>query len=101
MKRKLNSVLQLFFMVTILIGIGHSLYAEYRFHSDQIELSAEDNFEESVFVSDIDFVEEDQMKHPVENNILRTPNLENYNFRNSFLMLNASFIIWQPPKNYT
>lgn len=100
MKKRLNSVLQVFFVATILIGIGYNLYSEYNFNSDKIVLSVEDNFEESVFVSDMDFFEDDQIKHTVENNILAKLNLENYNFKNSFLIPKASFIIWQPPKNH-
>ena len=101
MKRKLNRVLQLFFVVTILIGIGYDLHDEYSGHSDKIVLSSEDNSEESFFVFDMDSFEEDQIKHHIENNILVTLNFENYNFKNSFLILQASFIIWQPPKNYS
>lgn len=101
MKKRLNSVLPLFFIVTILIGIGYNLYSEDSFNSDKIVLSTEDNFEESVFVSDIDLFEEDQIKHRVENNILVNLNLENYHFKNPFLILKASVVIWQPPKNYS
>ncbi|MDP3357852.1 MAG: hypothetical protein Q8S41_00760 [Lutibacter sp.] len=101
MKRKLNRVLQLFFIATILIGIGYNLHAEYSGHSDKIVLSSEDNSEESFFVFDMDSFEEDQIKHHIENNILVTLNFENYNFKNSFLILQVSFIIWQPPKNYS
>lgn len=101
MKRKLNRVLSLFFVVTILIGIGYDLHAEHSGHSDKIVLSSEDISEESFFVFDMDFFEEDQMKHHIENNLIVTLNFENYNFKNSFLILQASFIIWQPPKNYT
>lgn len=100
MKKLLNSGFRLFFMVTILMGIGYNVYAEHSFHADKTVLSAEDNFEESVFVSDIDFFEEDQIDPDIENNILVHLNLENYNFKNSLLILKASFIIWQPPKNY-
>lgn len=101
MKKLLNSGFRLFFMVTILVGIGYNLYSEYSLHSDKTVLSAEDNFEESVFVSDIDFFEEDQINHDIEKNILVHLNLEKYNFKNSLLILKASFIIWQPPKNYS
>jgi hypothetical protein len=87
-------------MITMLIGIGGDLYAEYSFHNDKIVLSSELSSEESIFVSDMDFFEEDQISHHTENYILAKRNLENYNFKNSFLILKTSFIIWQPPKNY-
>lgn len=101
MKKLLNSGFRLFFILTILIGIGYNLYSEYSLHSDKTVLSVEDNFKESVIFSDIDLFEDDQIKHTIENNILVKRNLENYNFKNSFLILKASFIIWQPPKNYS
>ncbi|HEY9169091.1 MAG TPA: hypothetical protein VIN72_06360 [Lutibacter sp.] len=100
MKKLFNSGFRFFFVVTILIGIGYNLSSEYSFHADKTVLSAVDNIEKSVFVSDIDFFEKDQINLDAKNNILVHLNLENYNFKNSFLILQASFIIWQPPKNY-
>lgn len=101
MKKRLNSVLQVFFIVTILVGIGYNLYSEYSFNSDKIVLSIEDNFEENVLVSDMDFSDEDQVNHNTKNGILVKLNFENYHFKNPFLILKGSIIIWQPPKNYS
>lgn len=100
MKKRLNSIFPLFFMATILIGIGYNLYAGYNFHSDKTVLSVQDNFDESEFTYEVDFFGEDQFTEEIDNNIFDKLNLEKNNFKNSFLLQDSIFTIWQPPKNF-